>query len=117
MQARLHSANSQLELANDVCVKQAKEITEQRVEKEGLKEQVKKLQCENLVLKRKIADVETVHTSARPPRPGPSLKDFESLTPRQQKKASDSLQAQVLRTSEERKILPCKLSAYLTYRY
>ena len=116
LQARLHVANSQLELANNTCVKQAKEISELVVEKEGFKEKVKKLQSENSVLQRRIAEIEPGNNSERLPRPGPSLKEFELLTPRQQKKASDRLQAQVLQTSEERKILPSRLSAYLTYR-
>ena len=117
LQARLHTANTQIELANITCVKQAEEIKEQAVEREEFKEKVKKLQNENAVLKRRIAGLEPEDNSPRPPRPGPSLREFESLTPRQQKKASDKLQSQVLQTSEERKILPTKLSAYLTYRY
>ena len=74
---------------------------------------MKKLKSENSVLQRRLSKFEPNDKIAKS---GPNLKAFEALTPRQQKVASADLQAQVLRTSEERKILPSRLSAYLTYR-
>lgn len=115
LQARLHEATSQLDLANNTCVKQGAEIESLTEEKEEFKDKLRNLGSENSVLKRKIAAGEQDNL-VKIPRPGPSLKPFESLTPRQQKIASDKLQKQVLKTSEERKILPRRLSAFLTYR-
>jgi len=73
------------------------------------------LKSDNSVLKRRINHLEP-EEGVKFPRPGPSLKPFEELTPRQQTVASYDLQSRVLKTSEERGILPSKLSVYLTYR-
>ena len=116
LQARLHSQTSQLELANTLCVTQADAIEVLRAEKEESKQALKSLKSENSILKRRLAKLEPSANVSKTARPGPSLKPFETLTPRQQKVASGDLQAQVLKTSEERKILPSRLSAYLTYR-
>ena len=113
LQARLHTKTSQLELANSLCVQQAEAIGSLRAEREASKQTVKKLKSENSVLQRRLSKFEPNDKIAKS---GPKLKAFEALTPRQQKVASADLQAQVLRTSEERKILPSRLSAYLTYR-
>ena len=118
LQARLHRATSQLEQANASCVLQAGTINCQKLEIEDSKKVIKKLKHENSVLKRRVADLDMggdVDRSASA-RPGPALKPFEALTPRQQKAASDDIQAKIIRTSKERNILPTKLSAFLTYR-
>ena len=115
LQARLHAATSQLELANVVCVGQVDELDELKSERRESVVKVMHLKSENAVLKRRINNLEPGE-GVKLPRPGPSLKPFEDLTPRQQKVASDDLQSRVLTTSEERGILPSKLSAYLTYR-
>ena len=115
LQARLHAATSQLELANVVCVGQVEELDELKSERRESVVKVMHLKSENAVLKRRINNLEPGE-GVKLPRPGPSLKPFEDLTPRQQKVASDDLQSRVLTTSEERGILPSKLSAYLTYR-
>ena len=106
LQAKLHEANCQLEQSNSECVAMKTELGE-------AKDKVRKTGTENSVLKRKVASFEEGELL---PKPGPSLKPFEELTPRRQIKASDKLQAQVAKTSEERGINPAKLSAFLTYR-
>ena len=116
LQARLHSATSQLEQANASCVVQAGTINSLKLEIEDVKKVSKKLKQENSALKRRVADFESGENSDRGARPGPALRPFESLTPRQQKAASDDIQAKLIRTSKERMILPTKLSAFLTYR-
>ena len=117
LQARLHSATSQLEQANASCVVQAGTINSLKLEIEDVKKVKKKLKQENSALKRRIADFESGENGDRGgARPGPALRPFESLTPRQQKAASDDIQAKLIRTSKERMILPTRLSAFLTYR-
>ena len=86
------------------------------IEIEDDKKVMKKLKQENSVLRRRVADLEPEGDIARTVRPGPALKPFEALTPRQQKVASDDIQSKILKTSKERNILPTKLSAFLTYR-
>ena len=116
LQERLHEANVQLEQANSDCVVQRDELKHFLSDKEASSIQLKQLQNTNAALKRKIESYEPVDLQVKLPRPGPPLKAFEDLTPRQQKIASNDAQAQVLKTSEERGVQPAKLSAYLTYR-
>ena len=116
LQARLHKATAQLEQANKDCVKQALEIGSLATDRKEDLTNVRNLERENAALKRKVESLEPGVGQAKLPRPGPSLKPFEELTPRQQKVASSKLQSQVNKTSEERKIHPVKLSAYLTFR-
>ena len=115
LQARLHAATSQLELANVDCVGQAQEVNKLKSEQEASQVVVKDLNSANQVLKRKL-NLLSSDDSSKLPRPGPSIKPFEALTPRQQIVASHDLQAKILKTSHERKILPSKLSSFLTYR-
>ena len=115
LQARLHAATYQLELANAICVGQVDELDKLKSERRESVVKVMHLKSENCVLKRRINNLEP-EEGVKCLRPGPSLKPFEDLTPRQQKVASDDLQSRVLKTSEERGILSTKLSAYLTYR-
>ena len=116
LQARLHRATSQLEQTNASCVLQAETINSLKLEIEDDKKVIKKIKQENSVLRRRVADLEPEGDIARTVRPGPALKPFEALTPRQQKVASDDIQSKILKTSKERNILPTKLSAFLTYR-
>ena len=96
-------------------VAQAEELDELNSERKESVVKVMHLKSDNSVLKRRINHLEP-EEGVKFPRPGPSLKPFEDLTPREQKVASYDLQSRVLKTSEERGILPSKLSAYLTYR-
>ena len=113
LQARLHEANTQLELANQECVRQGQEIASQARRKEESKERIRNLERENAAMRRRLEEIEK---GEKLPRPGPGLKPFEELTPRQQKVASDKLRQQLCQTSEERNIQPSRLSAYLTCR-
>ena len=115
LQSRLHTATDQLVLANSHCVKQDQTIDILANEKDAATVKIRNLERENAALRRRLEVLEP--GEARMPRPGPSLKPFEDLTPRQQKVASSKLQDHVNTTSEERKIHPVKLSAYLTFRY
>ena len=114
LQERLHTAHSDLEQSNSDCVKLIQEMKDLKAEADEAKAKVRKLSAENSALKRKL---ESIEGGEEMPRPGPRLKPFEDLTPKHQKRASDKLQAEVKRTSEERSILPTKLSAFLTYRF
>ena len=117
LQAMLHTATTQLELANSDSVGHAKKVEELECEKEASKVKFKDMNIENQVLKRKINVLVPEDGLAKLPRPGPSLKPFEDLTPRQRRIASHDLQAKILNTSKERKIHPTKLSSFMTYRY
>lgn len=99
-----------------MCVQQSGVIDRLRAEKEEKKQLVKKLKSEILTLKRRLSQLEPGGSVAKRARPGPDLKPFEELTPRSRKQYLEILQAQVFKTSEERKILPSRLSAYLTQR-
>jgi chromosome segregation ATPase len=114
LQARLHQAVSQLEQANSDSVRLTQENKQFKREIEAARVDLKKTASENLVLKRRLSAIEPGNEPPR--RPGPSRKSFEDLTPRIQKRASDNLQAEVIKTSEERGILPTRLAAFLTYR-
>ena len=114
LQQRLHEATAQLVQANSDCVNQGKKLESLERDREEATSKMMKVEKNNAAMKRKLASLEH---KAKLPRPGPSLKAFEDLTPRQQKAASKALQEQVIDTSEERMIHPAKLSAYLTYRY
>ena len=113
LQARLHETNTQLELANRECVRQGEEIASLARGKEGSQERIRNLERQNAAMRRRLEELEN---GDKLPRPGPSLKPFEELTPRQQKVASDKLRLQLCQTSEERRIEPSKLSAFLTCR-
>ena len=113
LQAKLHVANANLEQSNSECVQLTEETRELKTEVDEAKAKVRHLGAENLALKRRLGSFEEGEAI---PRPGPRLKPFDDLTPRQQKRASDKLQAQVNKSSEERGILPAKLSAFLTFR-
>ena len=117
LQAMLHTATTQLELANSDSVGHAKKVEELECEKEASKVKFKDMNIENQVLKRKINVLVPEDGLAKLPRPGPSLKPFEDLTPRQRRIASHDLQAKILNTSKERKIHPTMLSSSMTYRY
>ena len=114
LQARLHATNTQLELANRECVRQGQEIDILARGKEESQERIRNLERQNAAMRRRVEDLEN---GGKLSRPGPSLKPFEELTPRQQKVASDKLRQQLCQTSEERRIQPTKLSAYLTCRF
>lgn len=112
----MHEATSQVDQANTECVQQVKEIDSLTKDKEEAQTKMLNLQRENAALKRRLESLDPAVVQAKLPRPGPSLKPFEDLTPRQKKVASSRLQKQVTQTSEERRIHPVKLSAYLTFR-
>ena len=114
LQARLHNSNTQLELANMECVRQGQEIDSLAREKDESQERIRNLERQNAAMRRRVEELEN---GGKLPRPGPSLKPFEELTPRQQKIASNKLRQQLCQTSEERRIQPTKLSAYLTCRF
>ena len=115
LQARLHDVVAQLEQSNSDCVQLAQQNLDIKAELKAAEDKNKKLTNENAVLRRRLSAL-CPDTQAAP-KPGPSRKSFENLTPKNQKRATQDLQAQVLRTSEERGILPEKLSAFLTYRF
>ena len=114
LQARLHEANAQLEQANSDCVKQGEQLASLARGKEETVAKVRNMERKNAAMKRRLASLEG--RQIKLPKPGPRLKAFEDLTHRQQKVASKNLQAQLNQTSEERRIHPARLSAYLTYR-
>ena len=114
LQERLHEALAQLELSNSECVDLAQENVGLKAELKVAEDKSKKLATENSVLRRRLS--EHYPDIEGPAKPGPTRKSFENLTPRIQKRASDDLQAHVLKTSAERGIPPQKLSAFLTYR-
>ena len=114
LQANLHQTVEDLEHTNKECVKLAEENIKMKSEIVELKVKTRKLGAENSALKRRLQDHER---EVDIPRPGPPLKPFEELTPKHQKRASDKLQTELKKTSEERRILPTKLSAFLTYRF
>ena len=115
LQARLHDALAQLEQSNIDCVELAQLNEAIKAELKATEDKCRNLTTENTVLRRRLSALYP-DEEGPPPKPGPSRKSFENLTPRNQKRASHELQAQVLKTSEERGILPEKLAAYLTYR-
>ena len=104
LQSRLHTAIDQLDLANSHCVKQDQTIDILAKEKDAATIKIRNLERENAALRIRLEILEP--GEARIPRPGPSLKPFANLTPRQQKVASSKLQDHVKITSEERKIHP-----------
>ena len=115
LQRHLHQAYSQIEQANNDLVEQG-----QVLEKMSKKEQenairMEDLERENTAMRRRLDSLEGRNTMTV--KPGPKLKAFEELTPRDQKRASKDIHAHLLKTSEERNIHPAKLSAFLTYRY
>ena len=114
LQARLHEALAQLEQSNSECVQLAQQNVDIKSELNAFEDKCKSLSAENAVLRRRVSSLDP--DADAPPKPGPGRKSFENLTPRNQKRASRELQAQVLKTSEERGILPVKLAAFLTYR-
>ena len=114
LQANLHQSIEDLEHSNKECVKLAEENQKLKSEVEEVKVKARKLGAENSALKRRLQDHEE---GVNIPRPGPPLKSFDDLTPKHQKRATNKLQAQVNKTSEERRILPTRLSAFLTHRY
>ena len=114
LQAKLHTANSDLEQTNSECVQLAKDNLALKRELGLVKTKARKLGAENSALKRRLSLLESDRVL---PRPGPPLKPFSDLTPKHRIRATDELQAKVNKTSEERNILPSKLSAFLTHRF
>ena len=114
LQNLLHDAYAQLEQANTDCVKQAEEVEILVSNKEEGAVKMRDLERKNAAIKRRLAIL--MGGRNKFPKPGPKLRAFEDLSQKQQKVASKDLQAEVLKTSEERRIHPTKLSAYLTYR-
>ena len=114
LQSNLHQAYSQLEQANNDLVEQV-QVMERMSRKEREEAiRMRKMKRENAAMKRRLANLDGLNTMEA--KPGPKLKAFEDLTPRDQKRASKDIQAHLLKTSEERNIHPAKLSAFLTYR-
>ena len=113
LQAKLHAANEQLELSNSECVTVTTENQQLRTQLVEARATVRSLGADNSALEKRVASLEEGEVN---PRPGPRLKPFDQLTPRQQKKASNKLQSQVVKTAQERRILPGQLSAFLSYR-
>ena len=118
LQERLHAATVQLNQANSECVEQREELQKKSADNKSACKKLKEFHNSNVALKRKVEGYEAAAAGPKVklPRPGPSLKAFSDLKPRQRKLASNEAQLQVLKTSEERQIQPAKLSAYLTYR-
>ena len=77
------------------------------------KKEVKKLNSDNLRLKRKLADEEG---SPVRPRPGPAFKAWEDITPRSMNRVTDPIQEVLLRTSQTRQVDPVKLSGEVLFR-
>ena len=109
LQNLLHDAYAQLEQANTDCVKQAEEVETLVSNKEEGTVKMRDLERKNAAMKRRLAMLMGGRNKFR--RPGPKLKAFEDLSQKQQKLASKNLQAEVMKTSEERRIHPIKLSA------
>ena len=115
LQSSLHQAYSQLEQANNDLVEQM-QVMERMSRKEREEAiRMRNMKRENAAMKRRLANLDGL--KAMEAKPGPKLKAFEDLTPRDQKRASKDVQAHLLKTSEERNIHPAKLSAFLTYRF
>ena len=113
LQAKLHTANADLEQVNSECVKLSEDNLTLKRELDLVRAKARKLSAENSAFKRKLSVIESDRVL---PRPGPPLKQFSDLTPKHRIRATDELQAKVFKTSEERNILPSKLSAFLTHR-
>ena len=113
LQAKLHTANSDLEQSNSECVKLARDNLALQKELKHVKTKARKLAAEKTAIERRLSLIESDRVL---PRPGPPLKPFSDLTPKHRIRATDELQAKVNKTSEERNILPTKLSAFLTHR-
>ena len=113
LQAKLHTANSDLEQSNSECVKLARDNLALKKELKHVKTKARKLAAEKTAIERRLSLIESDRVL---PRPGPPLKPFSDLTPKHRIRATDELQAKVNKTSEERNILPTKLSAFLTHR-
>ena len=114
LQARLHTANIDLDQTNSECVKLTEVNLALKRELVEAKAKARKFAAENTALKRQLSMIESDRVL---PRPGPPLKPFSDLTPKHRIRATDELQAKVIKTSEERNILPTKLSAFLTHRF
>ena len=114
LQGRLHQAITQLEQANAELVEQTQALDRMSKKEQEAAIMMRNMERKNAALTRRLANFEGVQTNL--PKPGPHLKAFEELTPRDQNRASKELQAHIIKTSEERKIHPVKLSAYMTYR-
>ena len=112
LQGKLHEANSHLDQSNSECVKLTEENLALKRELKEVRDGARKLTAENSALKRKSSECARVL-----PRPGPPLKPFSELTPKNKIRATNELQAIVNKTSEERNILPTKLSAFLTHSW
>ena len=115
LQGRLHQAVTQLEQANNELVEQTRTLDRMSQEQQEAATKMRDMERKNAALMRRVANLEGMTTNL--PKPGPPLKAFGDLSRRDQIRASNELQAHVNKTSEERKIHPAKLSAYLTYRY
>ena len=113
LQAKLHTANIDLEQTNTECVKLAEVNLALKRELDEVKAKARKCAAENTALSRRLAMIESERVL---PRPGPPLKQFSDLTPKHRIRATNELQAKVRKTSAERNILPTKLSAFLTHR-
>lgn len=115
LQSNLHQTYSQLEQANNDLVEQVQvmERMSRKEKEEAIR--MRDLKRENEAMQRRLANLEG--SKAMTAKPGPKLKDFANLTPRDQKRASKDVQAHLIKTSAERNIHPAKLSAYLTYRF
>ena len=114
LQAKLHSTITDLEECNSASVKISEKYLQLKSEFSEAKSTIRKLGAEKSALLRKLRLFEGEEVL---PRPGPPLKPLDDLTPRQRIRATNKLQAEMIKTSEERKILPARLSAFLTYRY
>ena len=114
LQGRLHEAIAQLEQANNELVEQTQAMCRMSQKEQEAAIMMRDMERKNAALSRRLANLEGMRTNL--PRPGPPLKAFVELTPRDQNRASKELQAHINKTSEERKIHPAKLSAYMTYR-
>ena len=114
LQRHLHQAYSQLEQANTDLVEQVQVLERMTKKEQGDAIRMRNLERENAALRRRLGNLEEANTMTRP---GPKLKAFEELTPKDQKRASKDIQAHLIKTSEERNIHPAKLSAFLTYRF
>ena len=114
LQGRLHRAVTQLEQAKNELVEQTRTLDRMAMKEQETLIKMRDMERKNAALTRRVASLEGIRTNL--PKPGPPLKAFEDLTPRDQNRASKELQAHIYKTSEERRIHPAKLSAYMTYR-
>ena len=112
LQTRLHNAYTQLEHSNCELVKA--ESTNARLCNElKLKEQdLRKYRNEE-----RRSAVHLDEFAPKRPRPGPALKTWEEMTPRNRKRVTDPIQDVLVKTAEERQMNPVKLSAEVLFRY